>query len=828
MKKIWIKGKKVLSLALGSTLIVSSAAATARAQVIPDTTLPNNSVVTPGGNGFQIDGGTTAGTNLFHSLREFSLPTGTEAFFNNAATIDNIITRVTGGEISNIDGLIRANGTANLFLLNPNGIIFGPNARLDIGGSFFGSTADSLLFSDGSSFSATNTTSKPLLTINVPMGLQLGPTPGKIRVEGDGHGYSTPFSVPVDRTEASMGLEVTPDRTLVLVGGDIEIAGGVLRAESGRIELASTQNGVVGLGINPSPRVPMLQVDRIEELLDIRLSQEAGVDVSGTPGGSIHLVAGNVTLQDGSMALIVNLGDTPSGDIIVSARDSVDLLGTNASATVRSGLYNESAARGDSGKIDIQTTSLTAIDGGRIRSNSFDSGDGGTVEIDARESVLFVGVTPTSPRFISGIGTTGFGEGDTGNITITTGRLQLMDGALINASVVGGSTGNGRRIEVNARESIELTGFFPGRARPSAIDSSTLGSGNGGEIVLNTPRLTLLDGGRVTSTTVAGGKGGSAIVNASGLVEIVGQGDLLPSGIASEGFNANTLPPGILPGEPPPPIASGDSGAVILNTPQLRISEGGQISVANGGVGKGGDITLNTGSILLLDTTAGITAATASGNGGNISIATDSLQLRSASQISTKADGNGNGGNMTINTNTIVALGDSDITANAQLGAGGNISITTRGIFLSGDSDITASSTLGIDGTVEINNPEVDSTQGLVELPQNPIKPRDRIVRGCRPGNNTLHVTGRGGLAEDPGAVIRGTTLWRDNNDYRTQQSPTASRPVAQASPPTPPPLVEATGWIKHPDGTIELVAQMPGAIGGFKPVSCQDLSSAD
>ena len=159
---------------------------TAQAQVSADGTL-STTVTSADQRNFVIENGDRAGGNLFHSFREFSIPTGGSAYFNNAATVQNIFARITGGNVSNIDGLIRANGAANLFLLNPSGILFGSNARLDVGGSFIGTTASTIKFADGAGFSATNPTGTTLLTISTPIGLQMGNSPGTITVQGTGH-----------------------------------------------------------------------------------------------------------------------------------------------------------------------------------------------------------------------------------------------------------------------------------------------------------------------------------------------------------------------------------------------------------------------------------------------------------------------------------------------------------------------------------------------------------------------------------------------------------------------------------------------------------------
>ena len=176
------------------------------AQVIPDGT--TSTTVDVDGT---INNGDRAGGNLFHSFQEFSVPDGGRAFFNNAADIVNIFSRVTGGNISDINGLLGANGTANLFLINPAGIIFGPNARLSIGGSFFGSTADSIVFSDGE-FSALDADNPPLLTINAPLGLNFRDNPGDIATTLDSTGQSL------------ANLTVEQGQSINLVGGNINLA----------------------------------------------------------------------------------------------------------------------------------------------------------------------------------------------------------------------------------------------------------------------------------------------------------------------------------------------------------------------------------------------------------------------------------------------------------------------------------------------------------------------------------------------------------------------------------------------------------------------------
>ena len=206
-------------------------------QVASDASL-STEVATPNNLDFTITGGNQVGNNLFHSFQEFSIPSGGSAKFEGTQGIDNIISRVTGGSISSINGLIQTQGYANFFLINPNGVIFGPDAQLNIRGSFLATTANRINFADGRSFSATVSQTQPLLSVSTPIGLQFGANVKPIVNQSQ-----TP-----DGTGFPIGLEVDSGRTLALVGGDITIENGVLTAPEGRIELGSVDdNSLVSL-----------------------------------------------------------------------------------------------------------------------------------------------------------------------------------------------------------------------------------------------------------------------------------------------------------------------------------------------------------------------------------------------------------------------------------------------------------------------------------------------------------------------------------------------------------------------------------------------------
>ena len=800
-------------LARGIFLYCLSIMTVCKAQITPDGTLPTE-ITTPDNLEFTITGGSRAGGNLFHSFSEFSVPTGGSATFNNAADIQNIISRVTGGSPSNIDGLIKAGGSANLFLINPNGIIFSANARLEIGGSFLTSTADSIIFADGNSFAATAPATTPLLTVSAPIGLQYGQN---LANTGD-------RSIVVNGNDESPGLQVQDGNTLALVGENIFVRGGVLISPEGRIELGSvSDNSFVSLtpvDTNGVDKGWILGYDNVTNFQDIQLSDGAFV-ASHKPSGSsgaIQLQSRRLTISSGANVLGENFGDKPGGTITIKASESIEVSGENS--TIANNTYSN--AKG--GDIAIETRQLFVNEGGTIQASSQEgTGDGGNLAIVAPESIEVTGFLNEPSKLV----TRTYSAGNAGTLQITTGTLLLNQGGQISTSTFR-SSGNGGNLFVDATKSVEVRGQSINGESNSALFAQSFGkntTGNGGNLQINTPVLIIQDGGVVSVSSVnqSSGAGGNLSITAPQSIEVVGTstnlaGQVQPSTLASK------------------TNGSGNAGNVTIQTNKLNVANGAEITVSSEALGNTGNLEIDAGTISL-DNEAQLLATSKEGRGGgNITLQdVKSLVLRGGSAISTSSGGEGNGGNIVINTDTLLALGNSDITATAIVGRGGNIKIKTQGVFLSADSNITATSDKGIDGVVEINRPESDPNDSAASVPVEPVDLTELIATGCgasgsvasKTSTSKFTITGRGGLPPTPTEALRSDRALVDLGQTSVIQAPTATYlPPTKQLNSEPTYIVEAQGWIISPQGQVMLTASAPDVtpeIPWLKSPSCHN-----
>ncbi len=777
--------------------------APSRSQIIPDSTLPNNTSIRLENNTRIIEEGTTVGDNLFHSFKEFSIPTGSTAYFNNSIGIENIIGRVTSNSTSSIDGLIRANGSANLFLINPNGIVFGQNAQLNIGGSFISSTANSIRFADGFQFTDRDSQTTPMLTISTPIGLQFANNSEAIRVEGIGHSViGSPFSPAVGQN-ASTGLRVEPTKTIALLGGNVILNGGIITAESGRVELGSVgKNSLVNLIQTSSGW--NLSYENTASFQDIQLSKRALVNASGVSSGSIQVQGQKITLTDGSVILIQNQGLLPGGTLQVNASDSLDISGTDPVAKIAGSLRNETIGLGKSGDIEILTTRLILRDGGQINSLTFSPANSGNIIINSTDSVNLVGVSPLNPGVFSLITAGTFGSGNAGNIVLSTQRLIATGGGAIGSSTLG--TGRGGDVTINATDSVMVEGYAPITFQPSILSATTLNAGNAGNLTVNTSRLIVRDGGRIDSSTLASGDSGSVTINASNSIDIKGVPSSQNPSLVISSANIESQIIRNLFGLPP--IPSGNSGNIAINTPLLNITGNALITVRNDGLGNAGSIQVNTNGINITNN-GGISATTAIGEGGDIAVQSNILQLNNGTISATAGQQgtDGDGGNVNVKANILVLAKNSSITANAFKGRGGNIDIDAIGFFISPNSRLEASSQLGIDGTIQVDarftnfNFNKVQLEGISETPQ--------IVSVCQ---------GRSGTAASSFVIIGTGSPPRtlqdqlsENNGWKDDSiSVQASDNLEKLKPPIQEVklIVEAQTAVIEPSGDVNLLAE--------------------
>ena len=591
------------------------------AQITPDTTLGSeNSSITSGVNSKNesvdlITGGATRGSSLFHSFLEFNVNNGQRVYFDNPANINNIFSRVTGNNVSHILGTLGVNGNANLYLLNPKGIIFGKDAKLDIQGSFFATTANSFKFPDGNEFSATNP-QMPLLTMSVPVGVQFGSQPGDISSQGN----------------------LTTERDLTLRAGNLDLQGEL--TAGGNVTLAATGNINVNLisAIPDSGNAGSVDIRAKGDIIGNLISAASFQRTSNGNAGNIVLLSeqGKVVIKGGeyktrNFALGTFLDSYSSdkqqaGNITIQARQDID-IGSNLN-NPPSGAINASVlAKGDnvnagtSGSIQISSTSGNITVNGGIFTNSTsiatsgNSSNSGDITLTAKQGAIAVNPNGTGAIITRSIAADN--TGNAGNINID-GRQITINAKLLNISnpdvtTQSNQTGQAGSISLNSQTPMQLTGLKIG---------TDARNGNGGNVTINAPSVTL-DQTQISTTTSGTGNAGNIYIqttDADGL-QLINNSSLKSSSLST---------------------ARGDAGFIDINAKDL-ILKNSILDSSTSGSGYAGYVLINAQNQVTLDSSQISTKVNAGAKGNNnwgyIQIESGFLSLINGSQIKALIEG---------------------------------------------------------------------------------------------------------------------------------------------------------------------------------------------
>jgi filamentous hemagglutinin family protein len=598
------------------------------AQVVPDQTLgaessfvsPNSDIDINGISSSLIQGGAVRGANLFHSFGRFNVNEGRGVYFENPVGIQRILARITGNEVSEIFGTLGVLGNADLFLINPNGIIFGSKVSLDVRGSFLSTTASSLRFGDGTEFAARTPSNSSPLTVSIPVGLQFRGAVGDISQLPTSPGYN--------------GIQGAPGKTLAFVGGNVTLQGGFIIVPEGRLEIGSVAgNGYVDF--QPVLKGWALNYEGVQSFNDIDINQGSVLFIEN---GDVQVQGRYLTIKDASQ--ILGFG----GSMKVVASDALEITGfipSDNESFIFSGLAYEAISDTDSGGISINTKRLIIRDGGRISTRStglnftIATGNGGDLLVNASESVQLTGRPGVPTGLFSGTGSSGAG----GDITINTQNLTIQNEATISAESFGinvlgepFATGAAGNININASESLNLDGGF--------ITAETNGLGGAaGNLTIETRQVNISNDSRV-SVSGREGQAGNLTIKANSLS--LNQG-FITAEIGKSGS---------------------ESGAnIILQIRDLlRLENESLISATANGDANGGNIKIDTPILFALSPTglngSDIKANAEFGNGGNIAI--NSQGIFGIEQRKAKDENQTN-----------------DIDASSQFGQSGQVQINT-------------------------------------------------------------------------------------------------------------------------------------------------------
>lgn len=616
-----------------------------------------------------IDGGAQRGNNLFHSFSVFNVREGQQVYFDTSPQIDRILTRVTGDRPSDIQGRLGVLGDADLFLINPNGILFGLNSSLDIQGSFVATTADAIEFGDRGSFSALNPDVPPQLTIH-PSAVSFTQQQSNavIRNESRAHAGQSPTGARVP------GLRVGDGEGLFLIGGDIVFDGGRAAALGGRVELAGlAAHGQVGL--QDETGAIALSIPDAVDRANITLGQRAFINVTANPGGSVTLTGHNIRVLNSSIFSGI-VGDQgfptrKAGDITF---DASDRLRFNRNSFIDNAVVT--GAVGRSGDVHIEAGRLWILDGAQITAGVRGTGEAGNITIRVEGDAILDAAR--ARRFVGGVfSTVGFdGVGDGGDIFLKADSVFVLSSAQLNTRTF--NNGNAGSITVIARGDLVLDNRDATRDTTGIASRAEIGAvGDGGDIYLEARSLSVLSGAQIVASTRATGDGGDISISVDDSIQVSGQS---PTQVFSGIFSRVN------------PEAVGNAGQIIVTTDTLRITDGAIITASTRGEGNAGKIDIQAGERVVVAGASpdGLPSEilssvdeTGVGNSSQIAIETPLLIVRDRGVISAETSGQGFPGNLRVQAERV------EIRDQGQLRVTSASLFTSPGnVVLSGAEDI--------------------------------------------------------------------------------------------------------------------------------------------
>lgn len=765
----------------------------AAAQITTDSTLGRPPQTMAGPN-YQIGAalGRQMGGNLFHSFGAFNLHSGESATFSGPASVNNVIGRVTGGSSSSIDGTLRSTiPGASLYLINPAGITFGPNATLDVPGAFHATTADYLRFADGTRYSASDPGTGSGLTAAPPAAFGfLATSPAPIAVTGS--------------------LLQTPDQAaLSIVGGPVSVGGGAqLTSFGGPVQLVGA-GGPGELVVDPRAAMP----PTLERFAEVRIAEQSeaqsfalagggGVYIRGgnvvidqagllsatanVPGGPVSIIGdGEVTLTNGSQVSTGTFGaakggdvaisgrtvaiadgtkiqtttfaNGSSGDLAVTARDSVTLASSSFNRLVSIGTQNELGTIGDSGKVSITAPDIRLAGAVRVSTTTVGEGRGGDIRLVAGNAVT---LTDTAQ-----IGADAQYVGPAGSIAIATRDLSL-DGLSIIAS--SGSyvapAGNvsvaaSNSVTVSDRSTISSFGNDFADAGNVAIATgdlsilgrSLIGTGttdlsNAGNIAITARSLTMRGVDAMSQATISS----TSLFGSAGAISLVVDGPVVMDNNAV--ISASTA------------VGIGDAGGVTLRAGSLALTNDGQISTAALGFARGGNLTIDVAGPVLISHSLVEASTGGVERGGTVRVTGQTVTIEDRGKISADTFGDGQGGDVIVGARERLSIDgkmpvtlalDTGIAASSRgfdtpaRGNAGTVTVSAPEIVMQGGASInTDSSDLGDGGNITV-------TADRMTL-RNTASISAGTLGAGRGGSITVNA---GALTLDNGGQITGDTL---------------------------------------------------------------------